>query len=185
MAGPERFELPTAGFEDQNSSAELRTVLNTCMYIEYIDYPEIPKELLLTTQAISNLPNTDTPSNFSHFKTKEVNSELRDWLETTFQFNFGCQYQIISPGIPIHTDIGRNVVYNYIIEPGGTEVRTVVYGSKNKDDIIQSEIIQSNRWHRLEVAHYHSVENINPDSLRFAVSVIPRIASELKPLYRT
>jgi hypothetical protein len=25
LAGPERFELPTAGFEDQNSSAELRT----------------------------------------------------------------------------------------------------------------------------------------------------------------
>ena len=25
VAGPERFELPTAGFEDQNSSAELRT----------------------------------------------------------------------------------------------------------------------------------------------------------------
>jgi hypothetical protein len=27
MAGPDRFELPTAGFEDQNSSAELRTVM--------------------------------------------------------------------------------------------------------------------------------------------------------------
>ena len=27
MAGPERFELPTAGFEDQNSSTELRTVV--------------------------------------------------------------------------------------------------------------------------------------------------------------
>ena len=27
MAGPERFELPTAGFEDQNSSTELRTVI--------------------------------------------------------------------------------------------------------------------------------------------------------------
>ena len=26
LAGPERFELPTAGFEDQNSSTELRTV---------------------------------------------------------------------------------------------------------------------------------------------------------------
>jgi hypothetical protein len=25
MAGPDRFELPTAGFEDQNSSTELRT----------------------------------------------------------------------------------------------------------------------------------------------------------------
>ncbi len=25
LAGPERFELPTAGFEDQNSSTELRT----------------------------------------------------------------------------------------------------------------------------------------------------------------
>lgn len=31
MAGPERFELPTAGFEDQNSSAELRTVISICM----------------------------------------------------------------------------------------------------------------------------------------------------------
>ena len=27
MAGPERFELPTAGFEDQDSSSELRTVI--------------------------------------------------------------------------------------------------------------------------------------------------------------
>ena len=34
MAGPERFELPTAGFEDQNSSAELRTVINKSMYIQ-------------------------------------------------------------------------------------------------------------------------------------------------------
>jgi hypothetical protein len=155
------------------------------MYIDYIDYPEIPKELLLSTHEILNLPNTATPINFSHFKTKEVNQELRNWLEATFQFNFGCQYQIVSPGIPIHTDIGRNVVYNYIIDPGGDEVRTVVYGSKNKDDVIQSEIIETNRWHRLEVSHYHSVENINPNSLRFAVSIIPHIASELKPLYRT
>ena len=28
LADPERFELPTAGFEDQNSSTELRTVIN-------------------------------------------------------------------------------------------------------------------------------------------------------------
>ena len=27
MAGPERFELPTPGFEDQHSSTELRTVI--------------------------------------------------------------------------------------------------------------------------------------------------------------
>ena len=34
MAGPERFELPTAGFEDQNSSTELRadTVFNGPAY---------------------------------------------------------------------------------------------------------------------------------------------------------
>ena len=31
LAGPDRFELPTAGFEDQNSSAELRTVVWCCL----------------------------------------------------------------------------------------------------------------------------------------------------------
>jgi len=154
------------------------------MYIEYIDYPEIPKELLLSTAEILNLPNSYTPVNFKHFKTKEVNSKLRNWLENNFLFRFSCQYQIIFPGIPIHTDVDRNVVYNYIIEPGGPEVRTVVYGSKNKDDVVQSEIIQANKWHRLEVAHYHSVENIDPSILRFAISVTPHVASGLKPLYR-
>jgi hypothetical protein len=32
LAGPERFELPTAGFEDQNSSTELRTEMSTFKY---------------------------------------------------------------------------------------------------------------------------------------------------------
>jgi hypothetical protein len=143
------------------------------MYIKYIDYPEIPKELLLSTAEILNLPNSSTTANFTHFKTKKVNIELHNWLENIFLFKFCCHYQIIFPGIPIHIDVGRNVAYNYVIELGGPEVRTVFYGSKNKDDVVQSEIIQANKWHSLEVAHYHSVENIDPNILRFSISVVP------------
>ena len=53
MAGPERFELPTAGFEDQNSSTELRTVISIDM-IELQDIEQLQFEL--TTRCNARCP---------------------------------------------------------------------------------------------------------------------------------
>lgn len=52
LAGPDRFELPTAGFEDQNSSTELRTVI-WCSRVESNYRLLLTMELLchLTTRA--------------------------------------------------------------------------------------------------------------------------------------
>jgi hypothetical protein len=58
LAGPERFELPTAGFEDQNSSTELRT---DCMApVEGIEPPPTVLETAVLPLYYTGIIKQDT-----------------------------------------------------------------------------------------------------------------------------
>jgi hypothetical protein len=86
-----------------------------------------------------------------------------------------------------HIDEIRTGGLNYIIQTGGTAVKTKFYKPKseykefkatpqtaflyNTIDEVYSETLPINKWHILDVTQIHSVNDLIPSSLRIAVTV--------------
>jgi len=146
-------------------------------YLKYLNYPEIPEELLHTPEEIVNLPTEEmVVRDFPAFYYKPVKPKLDAWLRTIFKFNFYVKYQVIQKGIPIHFDKpafkgDRRVAYNYLLQLGGNNVITSVY---DKDlNVLESECLPLKRWHSLRVEMLHGVDGIEELNNRVAVTVTP------------
>jgi hypothetical protein len=139
-------------------------------YIEYLNLPPVPEELLYPIQDIINnppKPGSKIPASYHYFQTRLVSQQLFDWVREQFKSDCYTQYQIVREGIAIHTDAGRDVAFNYILQTGGGNASTNIY-DKDKN-LIYSQIIQPKRWHRLKTDEYHNVTGITTD--RVAISV--------------
>jgi hypothetical protein len=101
--------------------------------------------------------------------------KLEDWLYNNISDQiFISGIQIITGDIPMHTD-KRHWALNYIIDPGGSEVRTTLHKlpgeavlrppSARAWDAAQSEelfsvVIAPGRWHILNTHVLHSVTGV-------------------------
>ena len=155
---------------------------------EKLDLPSIPDFLLASFDEVDNnyidtskghtLQRGKFKSYYMHTKNL-TSSKLRNWLKTTFDKHDikienpkGFIYQALIDGLKIHTDTGRNYVYNYIIDPGGSDVWTVFY-NENKEEIYRVKI-EPKTWYRLHTQTLHTVLGI--EGVRFGVSVFdPRL----------
>jgi hypothetical protein len=105
----------------------------------------------------------------------KCNLDLVLFLQTAFsqKFLFGITpkfgVQQILDGQPIHTDLNRVEVYNFILSTGGDDVRTCFWNDYNGSEMLESLRIEPFRWHKLDVTIPHSVQNIK--SKRIAISV--------------
>ena len=151
-------------------------------YIEYLNLPSIPEHLLEPIDVIINKPPKDSKKvsetypdfksdNYPYFKTREVNDDLKEWLQSIFDFKIDPQYQLVYDGLPIHIDVftRRISAYNYLLDTGGDEVKTVVYDEQHNP--LQSETLELKRWHRVSTNMFHSVHGIHPNKVRVAVSI--------------
>lgn len=139
-------------------------------YLVYLDLPTIPEHLLANIQDIIDAPpkpKSSVSSDYHYFQTRLVSKELFEWASDLFKTECYTQYQIIREGIHIHKDGARDVAFNYIIEPGGDEVRTNMYDEEKQ--LLCSEVILPKTWHRLKTDVFHNVTGIVND--RVAVSV--------------
>lgn len=132
-----------------------------------------PDHLLLKTEEeirSSNLVNESPYQSISMYRI--VDQELFNLLQPFFNFKVSencCFYQIISEGFPVHIDQRRDIVYNYILNPGGPDVYTVWY-DKDKTTEIYKIKIPSKTWHRLDVSTNHTI--VGPQNTkRIALSV--------------
>lgn len=146
-------------------------------YISYLDLPEVPKNLLEDAYTIINKPNKKGSSvnqDYPYFKTKPVEAELHSWLQDIFSFKIYPQYQLVYNGLPIHIDKGNRIIaYNYILDAGGDNVRTVIYDHRYIP--LQIEKISANRWHSIATSMLHGVHGIN--SVRIAISIGRELSS--------
>jgi hypothetical protein len=154
------------------------------MYIKYLNFPQVPEELLdsfedIIAKTSELLPKTPQrqKEQLEYFQNKAIGQELDQWLHGIFKFKFYAKYQIIYRGIPIHTDKGayegdRKYAINYLLDLGGTNVITTVYDDDMKT-VLQSECLELKRWHTIQVEKFHGVEGIEPEKLRIALSVTP------------
>ena len=145
------------------------------MFINYLSLPAIPHEMLEDLDTIKNKPfSEETPfKRDSKFRLKDVDSKLHEYLKTIFPFDILCRYQFVYDGIPIHADykddVGRKYAINYLLDCGGNNVVTNIYNSDKQ--LIESKCIESKRWHVIHTDQLHDVKNINPQSVRIALSV--------------
>jgi hypothetical protein len=155
------------------------------MYIEYLDLPHIPDELIEGYDVILNHPvfvnQRNQESNTSFYSTRRLQEKLYWWLRRKdiawpWQINkVNTQYQILSSDVPVHRDIGRTVAYNYILYPGGDNVVTNIYNVYKQ--VIESVCIEPFRWHRINVSKLHGVHNIVPGLNRISITVNPPFIS--------
>jgi hypothetical protein len=167
-------------------------------YIEYIDLPIIPKELLPEAKTVIDLPiwGLDTDGGGFHksdnkYFTKKISMTIKDWMVENFNFDFVANYVVFNGEIPPHKDM-RTSAYNYLIDAGGEDIKTTVWqGYLSKEEYgsytgyneritsgdnnlieLQSMIIEPLRWHRLKTEFTHSV-NGTYNRPRVMISVTP------------
>lgn len=142
-------------------------------YIEYLDLPKIPTHLIDSVESIINMSpksNSNVAADYPYFKTKNVNDDLKSWLQSLFDFEIFPQYQLVYNGLPIHIDKGNRVVaFNYLLDTGGDSVKTAVYDSNYK--LLQCETLEVSRWHRINTGMLHGVHGIHRDRVRVAISI--------------
>lgn len=150
-------------------------------YIEYINLPPVPENLIESIPNIINKPPktySAVPSNYDFFKTRNVNDDLASWLQSIFDFKINAQYQLVYDGLPIHIDKGNRIIaYNYLLDTGGENVKTAVYDEKYKP--LQVETLELKRWHRINTGMLHGVHGIDPSKVRIAISVAQSFVRKL------
>ena len=174
-------------------------------YFDFLDYiPEIPEELI--TYDVKNIlkdtkeysdPNTKyvTYSNKlnSKYKTIDVSVKIYEFLKPYFGDDFQIRYQVMRTQLPIHIDDhmlqARPFVFNYVLLPGGHNVKTrhwklpnhikdpndnsldsLLWGEKqDKKQLLHEVVIPPKRWHRLQVDIPHDISKI--DTPRLGITV--------------
>jgi len=146
------------------------------MYIDFIDLPSVPEELLESYDVIVSKPELRI-GNYQgkivptvSIQRRQVEIELVNWLQSKCQFPVFAQYLLLNSQSPIHRDPpSRPQAYNYIIHTGGTDVKTTVY---NDDySILKSIIIPERQWHCLDTGRLHSVQGIQKGLWRILLSI--------------
>ena len=148
-------------------------------HIEYINLPNVPEHLIEPIQDIINKKPkhySSVTSEYEYFKTKNVSQELKDFLQSIFDFEIYPQYQLVYDGLPIHIDKGNRVIaYNYLLDTGGDNVHTIVYDSNYKP--LEIKKLELKKWHSINTSMLHGVHGIMPNRVRIAISIgsdIPR-----------
>ena len=149
-------------------------------YINYVDFPTVPAELLEQPADILAKPKIATVTDKDFFQLRAASDELIEWCWANIKsvpFNFRAQYQIIGHGIPIHRDQAlpngqpRTLAFNYLLDCGGDAVATQIYNDQH--EVVETEIIKPLRWHSIKVNNLHSVVGLTPGRFRVALSLAP------------
>ena len=142
------------------------------MYITYLDFPNIPEDLLESIEVILNKPRCESIVTQDYFQTRLINKNLEVWLEKNLPCKFMARYQIIYPGLTIHKDMGnRKVAYNYLLALGGNSVKTIIFDDNKK--LLQSETLPLRTWHSIKTDMFHGVFGLYKDTPRISLSITP------------
>ena len=150
-------------------------------YIGYLDYPAIPNSVLLSVSNVISKPETDRPDQNSYFKPKYSNADLRTWCKQNILSDFlRVNYFVIPKDLPQHKDRNnRMIAFNYILDPGGSNVVTNIYDD-DQTTLLDSVCIEPFRWHYIVTGKFHSVVGI--EHTRVSVSITPTLEEQLRLL---
>jgi hypothetical protein len=144
-----------------------------------IDILPVPAELILPLDRMSELNpvvlyhRDGSTYQVDWYRVYTCNQELTDWVIDNFPMEIELvEYVVSDHAIFMHTDLGRNCAYNYVIDTGGTNVVTEFYAA-DQTQLVDSIEYQANKWYALNVGIPHRVTG-NQTHSRFLISVTPK-----------
>lgn len=143
------------------------------IFYEALDWPKIPNEYCIIDEQymIDNFIHSHPYPDYPYYRQYNCNDNtLKRKLQPLFNFDITGRifYQIIKKGIDTHKDVGRKIIYNYILNQGGNDVYTKFF---NEDKVTEkfSIKIPKHTWHKMDVSFFHNVTGI--ETPRVAISV--------------
>lgn len=124
-----------------------------------LDLPGIPARLDPELGLESLLTSPDTYQIGPHFWINTVaSSHIKSWLESLLDVTLkSCFFQIIHPGLHIHTDPGRNVALNYSYDAGGL-VSTTQFSESGK--VFFEQHVPEKQWYLVKTDVPHTVAGL-------------------------
>lgn len=146
--------------------------------LTYYNIKKLPEEMI--SEVHKSLENTNIyPLKCDHYKACMGTYTLQNFVQSLFDTDILVLCHVIYDNLEIHKDVHRTIAYNYIIESGGSLVKTNFYND-NKE-LKETYYIEPYKWHSLNVSLYHSVTNI--ERPRIAITCFP--AEEVPEKYKT
>ena len=142
-------------------------------YIKPVDYlPHPPVELIDNIEDIPRIrKNMHFDINSKTYASYTTNIDLENFYQQYFNYKIACRYQLINDELPVHIDWGleNQWKYNYLLDPGGENVYTSFWTSKDTPKLLYKTICESNKWYYLNVSIPHSISK--PQSTRFSLVI--------------
>ncbi len=146
------------------------------LFYEELNWPKVPKEFCVIDEnyMIENFQHSHPFLEYPFYRQyKCKNNTLTEKLQPLFNFDIKERvfYQIIKKGISTHKDVGRKIIYNYILDTGGSDVHTNFYAEDKITELFSIKI-PSHTWHKMDVSFFHNVVGI--EKPRVAISIYQR-----------
>lgn len=145
-------------------------------FYQELAWPIIPNEYNIAEERI--LENICTPAHpvpdYLYYRQYKLNDNtFEQMMQPLFDFDIHSRvfYQIVKKGISTHKDVGRKIIYNYLIDAGGDDVYTNFYADDKTTDLFSVKI-PTHTWHKMDVSFYHNVIGI--ERPRIAISIYER-----------
>ena len=144
-----------------------------------VDLPSVPADLIVPLEQVNKLSpvvlyhQDGSVYQVDWYRVYTCNQELTDWVIEHFPIEIELvEYVISDQAIIMHTDLGRDCAYNYLINAGGTNIVTEFY-NHDRVQLLESIEYQTNKWYRLNVGIPHRVNGTQTHP-RFLISVTPK-----------
>ena len=154
-------------------------------YITYYeDWPKLDDSLIQEALYIRDNEENIFPFKSSPYKLYLLNDLLKNFTSKFLKFNHKIHLHSFN-FVPIHIDVNRTEAYNYIIDTGGPNVKTLFYNLNDftilgPGDIkkvnencepVEAVSIRPNVWHKINVSVPHTVINI--ETVRTGLTITP------------
>jgi hypothetical protein len=140
-------------------------------HFRYINLPRIPDEILAKINPDFDLYEKKDAGKHGNIYTwsDSFNQAVNDWCQQNICDEMYWGFQIIRGDLVPHIDNVTEVKMTYLVDTGGPDVITEWY-AEDKTTIIDSVVLEANRWHILKVNTWHSVRNVAPEAVRLSIT---------------
>ena len=138
--------------------------------IRYLNLPKIPNEILDSLNYnFDQYSFKATYLNGAYKWSDDFSQQVDTWCKQNICDTMHWGFQFMNNDIIAHKDVGTEVKLTYLIDTGGSNVKTNFF-EDDKTTMTHSFVIPTHQWHILHASRYHSVEGIESGHTRFSLT---------------
>ena len=138
-------------------------------YYQYLNLPSVPKDIFVNYNFDEYEKKVQGVVNPGYVWTDSFNYSIDKWCKENVCADVYFAFQIIKTDIDIHIDNQTKIKFLYILETGGNDVITEWY-SEDKKTVVNSVVLEPNKWCMIKVDSPHSVKNVESGKTRFSIT---------------